>query len=257
MRCVSCQETHPESVRGHIVDGHTASEEGLSRTWLTRSSTSVAAWSNSFLVICGRRDHQFHDPAGSFPGDPVDTAARPDGGARRLPGARREGAQGKSGTRSSASTSRSSPSTSTTGRTSPGRPRRVAHELPAAGHREDRGGDPLDGRPARSSRTIIAFLIGTFAGALVAWPKSPRAVRILAPPFLLLSSIPYYLLAILLIFLFAVVLKAVPAGGRVQPDDDRRPQRELGRRHRAARVPAVVCRSSSGRSASGHSGCAA
>jgi peptide/nickel transport system permease protein len=65
--------------------------------------------------------------------------------------------------------------------------------------------------------TIIAFLIGTFAGALVAWPKSPRAVRILAPPFLLLSSIPYYLLAILLIFFFAVVLKALPPAGGFSP----------------------------------------
>ena len=65
--------------------------------------------------------------------------------------------------------------------------------------------------------TIIAFLIGTFAGALVAWPKSPRAVRILAPPFLLLSSIPYYLLAILLIFLFAVVVRLFPPAGGFSP----------------------------------------
>ena len=65
--------------------------------------------------------------------------------------------------------------------------------------------------------TIIAFLIGTFAGALVAWPKSPRVVRFLAPPFLLLSSIPYYLLAILLIFLFAVVFKLLPPAGGFSP----------------------------------------
>ena len=30
--------------------------------------------------------------------------------------------------------------------------------------------------------TIIAFFIGTFAGALVAWPKSPRLVRICCCP---------------------------------------------------------------------------
>jgi peptide/nickel transport system permease protein len=65
--------------------------------------------------------------------------------------------------------------------------------------------------------TIIAFFIGTFAGALVAWPKSPRVVRILAPPFLLLSSVPYYLLAILLIFIFAVVLKTFPPAGGFSP----------------------------------------
>jgi peptide/nickel transport system permease protein len=65
--------------------------------------------------------------------------------------------------------------------------------------------------------TIIAFLIGSFAGALLAWPKSPRIVSILAPPFLLLSSIPYYLLAILLIFLFAVVFKLLPPAGGFSP----------------------------------------
>ena len=38
-------------------------------------------------------------------------------------------------------------------------------------------------------------------------------------PLLLLSTVPYYLLAILLIYLFAIVFKAVPAGQRVQPHD--------------------------------------
>lgn len=65
--------------------------------------------------------------------------------------------------------------------------------------------------------TVIAFLIGSFAGALVAWPNSPRIVQFLAPPFLLLSSIPYYLLAILLIFLFAVVFKLLPPAGGFSP----------------------------------------
>jgi peptide/nickel transport system permease protein len=65
--------------------------------------------------------------------------------------------------------------------------------------------------------TIIAFLIGTFAGAMVAWPKSPRVVRFLAPPFLLLSSVPYYLLAILLISLFAVALRLFPPASGFSP----------------------------------------
>jgi peptide/nickel transport system permease protein len=65
--------------------------------------------------------------------------------------------------------------------------------------------------------TVVAFFIGSFAGALVAWPKSPRIVQFLAPPFLMLSSIPYYLLAILLIFLFAVVLKMFPPAGGFSP----------------------------------------
>lgn len=65
--------------------------------------------------------------------------------------------------------------------------------------------------------TVIAFLIGTFAGALLAWPSSPRLVRILVPPFLLLSSVPYFLLAILLIFLFAVILGLFPPAGGFSP----------------------------------------
>jgi len=65
--------------------------------------------------------------------------------------------------------------------------------------------------------TFIAFIIGTFAGALVAWPKSPRAVRILAPPFLLLSSVPYYLLAILLVSFFSVALKIFPPASGFSP----------------------------------------
>lgn len=65
--------------------------------------------------------------------------------------------------------------------------------------------------------TIIAFLIGTVAGALLAWPSAPRAVRSLATPFLLLSAIPYYLLAIVLTFLLAVELNWLPAAGGFSP----------------------------------------
>ena len=65
--------------------------------------------------------------------------------------------------------------------------------------------------------TIIAFFIGTFAGALIAWPKSPRFIQVVATPFLLLSSVPYYLLAILLVFVFAVVLKLFPPAGGFSP----------------------------------------
>ena len=65
--------------------------------------------------------------------------------------------------------------------------------------------------------TIIAFLIGTLAGALLAWPSSPRVLRPIIAPFLLLSAIPYYLLAILLVFLFAATLGWFPAAGGAGP----------------------------------------
>jgi peptide/nickel transport system permease protein len=61
--------------------------------------------------------------------------------------------------------------------------------------------------------TLITFAIGTVLGALMAWPHVPAAIRVLAPPLLTLSSIPYYLLGLILIYLFAFVIKAFPLGG--------------------------------------------
>jgi len=61
--------------------------------------------------------------------------------------------------------------------------------------------------------TLITFAIGTVLGALMAWSHVPAAVRVLAPPLLTLSSIPYYLLGLILIYLFAFVIKAFPLGG--------------------------------------------
>jgi peptide/nickel transport system permease protein len=61
--------------------------------------------------------------------------------------------------------------------------------------------------------TLITFAIGTVLGALMAWAHVPAAVRVLAPPLLTLSSIPYYLLGLILIYLFAFVIKVFPLGG--------------------------------------------
>ena len=48
--------------------------------------------------------------------------------------------------------------------------------------------------------TVIAFVLGSILGALLAWPRAPRALHVLVPPFMLLSSIPFFLLAIVLVF---------------------------------------------------------
>jgi peptide/nickel transport system permease protein len=61
--------------------------------------------------------------------------------------------------------------------------------------------------------TLITFALGTVLGALMAWSHVPGVVRVLAPPLLTLSSIPYYLLGLILIYLFAFVIKAFPLGG--------------------------------------------
>jgi peptide/nickel transport system permease protein len=61
--------------------------------------------------------------------------------------------------------------------------------------------------------TLITFVVGTVVGAFMAWPRAPGPVRVLGPPLLTLSAIPYYLLGLILIYLFAFVTKAFPLGG--------------------------------------------
>ncbi|HLZ27131.1 MAG TPA: ABC transporter permease [Chloroflexota bacterium] len=61
--------------------------------------------------------------------------------------------------------------------------------------------------------TLITFALGTVLGAFMAWSHVPGVIRVLAPPLLTLSAIPYYLLGLILIYLFAFVIKAFPLGG--------------------------------------------
>jgi peptide/nickel transport system permease protein len=61
--------------------------------------------------------------------------------------------------------------------------------------------------------TLISFVIGTLLGGLLAWPRVPRLVRGAIPLLMILSAIPYFLLGLVLIFVFAILLKIFPAGG--------------------------------------------
>lgn len=61
--------------------------------------------------------------------------------------------------------------------------------------------------------TLLAFTIGTFAGALLGWERAPKAFQYLLAPFLTLSSIPYYLLGIILVYYFAFKVRAFPLSG--------------------------------------------
>jgi len=65
--------------------------------------------------------------------------------------------------------------------------------------------------------TLIAFTLGSLAGALLVWPRSPRPTKWLVPPFLALSAIPYYLLAILLVYVFSITLGWFPSSGGFSP----------------------------------------
>lgn len=61
--------------------------------------------------------------------------------------------------------------------------------------------------------TILSVLIGSLFGALVAWKRSVWWLQFLAAPIMALSAIPYYLLGLILMFVFAFDLKWFPGHG--------------------------------------------
>ena len=61
--------------------------------------------------------------------------------------------------------------------------------------------------------TTIAFVLGSLVGALLAWPGSSRFVRGFAPLLMVLSAIPYYLLALIVLYLLAIWPGWFPLGG--------------------------------------------
>lgn len=64
-----------------------------------------------------------------------------------------------------------------------------------------------------TATTLIAFLIGTLLGALIAWPRSPKWLNFLVAPLLTLSAVPFYLLGLILIYFVAFQWKLLPLGG--------------------------------------------
>lgn len=66
--------------------------------------------------------------------------------------------------------------------------------------------------------TLISFALGMIGGALLAWPYGPRAaLEMVLPPFFLLAAIPYYLLGLILIWIFANELGWLPLLGNFEP----------------------------------------
>jgi len=61
--------------------------------------------------------------------------------------------------------------------------------------------------------TLIAFVLGTLFGALMAWPKTSGIALALSPIFMTLSAVPYYLLGMLLIYVVALRWHLLPVGG--------------------------------------------
>jgi peptide/nickel transport system permease protein len=61
--------------------------------------------------------------------------------------------------------------------------------------------------------TLLAFAIGTLLGALVAWEGTPRWLTRAAPGVIMLAALPYYLLGLVLVYLFAFVWNLLPLHG--------------------------------------------
>jgi peptide/nickel transport system permease protein len=64
---------------------------------------------------------------------------------------------------------------------------------------------------------VISFVLGSLLGGLLAWPGTPRSLRLLAPGLIALSVIPYYLLAVILIFLFSTHWNWLPGAQGYDP----------------------------------------
>src|SRR5207253_1973887 len=63
--------------------------------------------------------------------------------------------------------------------------------------------------------TLLAFVLGTGFGALMAWPKTSGIALALSPLFMTLSAIPYYLLGVLFVYVVALGWRVLPIGGGI------------------------------------------
>ena len=61
-----------------------------------------------------------------------------------------------------------------------------------------------------------ANTIAVSAAAMIAWPRSPKILEWFLAPMLTLAAIPYYLLALILVYVFAFTLKWFPLSGGYQ-----------------------------------------
>ena len=60
---------------------------------------------------------------------------------------------------------------------------------------------------------VFSFIIGNTIGALLAWRRTPRTLRMILPISLTFTSIPAYMVGIMLLFAFAITLDWFPFAG--------------------------------------------
>ena len=61
--------------------------------------------------------------------------------------------------------------------------------------------------------TLLSFLLGIILGAVTGWARAPRWVQLLALPMMSFSAMPYYLLGLILLMVFAFRLNWLPGTG--------------------------------------------
>jgi len=64
-----------------------------------------------------------------------------------------------------------------------------------------------------ATATFISFVLGNLIGALMAWRGTPSLVKAILPLSLIFTSIPAFMLGILLIYLFSITLNWLPYAG--------------------------------------------
>lgn len=61
--------------------------------------------------------------------------------------------------------------------------------------------------------TLVSFVVGSLLGGLMGWPGTPGPVRWFGSGVLMLSAVPYFLVGMILLYVFAILLRWFPAGG--------------------------------------------
>lgn len=65
--------------------------------------------------------------------------------------------------------------------------------------------------------TLLSFALGNAIGALLAWPRASKRWRTVLPVLLPFTSVPYFMLGILLMYVFVFTLPWFPAMGAYDP----------------------------------------
>jgi peptide/nickel transport system permease protein len=61
--------------------------------------------------------------------------------------------------------------------------------------------------------TVISWILGSLLGGIMSWRSSPQLARGLLPLLMIFAAVPYYLLALFLLYVFAYKTQWLPTGG--------------------------------------------